>query len=70
MGKVVPLLKLDWRWGFVATALAPVRWGEVTAAQICFTLCFKEKSFSKPFAPRKEVEFYVVDIPFLGIRRT
>ena len=27
MGKVAPLLKLDWRWGFVATALAPVRGG-------------------------------------------
>jgi hypothetical protein len=24
---VAPLLKLDWRWGFVATALAPVRGG-------------------------------------------
>ena len=28
-GKVVPLLKLDWRWGFVATALAPVGGGSL-----------------------------------------
>jgi hypothetical protein len=25
--EVAPLLKLDWRWGFVATTLAPVRGG-------------------------------------------
>ena len=32
-GDVAPLLKLDWRWGFVATALAPVRRGEFTVVQ-------------------------------------
>ena len=34
---MAPLLKLDWRWGFVATALAPVRGaGELDVEEIDF----------------------------------